>query len=440
MENLNYKLSDLSSVSKKAKVEIPYAMVQNRINEAFSSVLKTANIKGYRKGKAPEAVVRKHYDETIKYDVTEKLINEACAQVVQQNKLELVSYPRVSDINFKEGEPLVFEATFDVRPVFEPKNYKGLDLESFNAEPTEEEVEKIVLSFLESRSDMKTIMEDRPVSDADWVDIDFDGYINGEKQEKLSAKGYVCKIGDKMTIIDDLSKGISGMKSGSEKDISTKYPDDYHAEDIKGKEVTFKVKLNKIMERILPELTDEMVKELKLGNSKDEFYSNIKENIRARKNESRNSHLRKQVIDKLIEANKFEVSALEVERKVPEVQERALHNVFGHHAQKNLNESQKKEFFDKHMDEIRKVAEDEIRISYIIDAIAEKESIKAEEAELEKELEATARYMSLSLDKLKEKYGKDSLYRAASKGIIENKVYELIQGQAKITEKKEASK
>jgi FKBP-type peptidyl-prolyl cis-trans isomerase (trigger factor) len=92
------------------------------------------------------------------------------------------------------------------------------------------------------------------------------------------------------------------------------------------------------------------------------------------------------------------------------------------------------------MDEIRKVAEDEIRISYIIDAIAEKESIKAEEAELEKELEATARYMSLSLDKLKEKYGKDSLYRAASKGIIENKVYELIQGQAKITEKKEASK
>ena len=106
MENLNYKLSDLSSVSKKARVEIPYAMVQNRINEAFSSVLKTANIKGYRKGKAPEAVVRKHYDETIKYDVTEKLINEACAQVVQQNKLELVSYPRVSDINFKEGEPL----------------------------------------------------------------------------------------------------------------------------------------------------------------------------------------------------------------------------------------------------------------------------------------------------------------------------------------------
>ncbi len=440
MDNLNFKMDDVSSVSKKVRVEIPYTTVKTRMEDVFSEVLKTANIKGYRQGKAPEAVVRQQYSESIKYDVTERLINEACAQVVKEKNLDLVSYPRVSDIKYNDGEPLIFEAVFDVKPVFEPKNYKGLELESFPIEPTEDEVEKIIMSFLESRADMKTIMEDRPAQDADWIDIDFDGYIAGEKKDNMTARAYVCKIGDKMTLIDDLSKGITGMKVGSEKTINTKYSEDYHAEDLKGKEVSFKVKLNKIMERILPELTDELVKELKLADTRDQFYSNVKENIKARKTESKNSYLRKQIIDKLISGNKFDISASEVERKIPEVKERALHSVFGHHNIKGLTDTQKNEFFEKHMKEITKASEDEVRLGYIVEAIAEKESIKAEEKELEQELQATARYMNMALDKLKEKYGQENLYRAASKGIIEGKVYEHIQNNAKIVEKKEGAK
>jgi len=440
MENLNFKLDDVSSVSKKLRVEIPYETVKTRIESAFVKVAKTANIKGFRPGKAPEAVVRKNYEEAVKYDVTEQLINEACSHVIREQKLEPVSYPSVSDIKFNDGEPFVFEATFDVKPVFEPKGYQGLELESFVTEPTEDEVEKIVMSFLESRADMKTVMDDRPTQDGDWIDIDFDGYIDGTKKDEMCVKTYVCKIGDKATLIDDLSKGVSGMKVGEAKDVKTKYGDDYHAEELKGKEVTFKVKLNKIMERILPELTDDLVKELKLAESKETFLSNIKENIRARKTESKFSYLRKQIIDKLVDGNKFDLPQTEVERKIPEIKERALHSVFGNNNIKGLNDQQKNEFFEKHLNEIKKASEDEVKLTYVIAAIAEKESIKPEANDIEKELEGTAKYMNMSVDKLKEKYGQENLYRAASKGIIENKVYEYIQNQAKITEKKGDSK
>ena len=440
MENLNFKLDDVSSVSKKLRVEIPYETVKSRIESTLSKVAKTANIKGFRPGKAPEAVVRKTYEESIKYDVTEQLINEAYSHIVKEKNLEPVSYPSVSDIKFNDGEPFVFEATFDVKPVFEPNNYKGLSLESFVTEPTEDEVDKIVMSFLESRADMKTVIDNRHAQEADWVDIDFEGYVDGAKKDEMSVKSYVCKIGDKATLIDDLSKGISGMKVGETKDVTTKYPNDYHAEELKGKEVTFKVKLNKLMERILPEFTDELVKELKLSDSKEAFLSSIKDNIRNRKIESMGSYLRKQIIDKLVEGNKFDIPQSEVERRIPEIKERALHSVFGHQNIKGLTDQQKDEFLEKHAKEIRKASEDEVRLTYVIDAIAEKESIKPEVSDIEKELEATAKYMNMAVDKLKEKYGQENLYRAASKGIIENKVYEYIQSQAKITEKKEGAK
>ena len=214
MHNLNFKLEDLSSVSKKLRVEIPYTTVKERMERALISVSKDATIKGFRKGKAPQDVVNKVYADSVKEDVVERLISETYAHVVKEKELRPVSYPKVSNIDMKEKQDLVFEATFDVKPIFDVKDYKELKLDSVNVEPTDDEVNKIVQSFLESRSDMKTIMEDRSCRDGDWIEIDFDSYIDGQKKEEMTTRSYVCRIGDKATLIDDLSKGIAGMKVG----------------------------------------------------------------------------------------------------------------------------------------------------------------------------------------------------------------------------------
>lgn len=435
MENLNFKLENVSSISKKLKVEIPYEKVKAEMEKAMEHLSNTVVIKGFRKGKAPRSVIEKQYSEAVRYEVTEQLINESYMQALKENNLEPAGYPKISDVKLEDGKPLTYEAEIEVRPEIEPKGYEGLELEGISTEPSDEEVDKIVLGFLDSRADMKTISDDRPVADSDWVDIDMEGSINGEAKKDLTVKAYVCQLGNKMSLIDEISKGIKGMKIGQEKDIKTKYADDYYAEDLRGKEVVFKVKLNKILERILPELTDELVKELKLAGTRDEFLKNVRDNLRKHKEEARNNDLRTQAIEKLLEKNMFDVPASEAQRKLPEIRERAIRNMFGYQAhsmpEKDINEA-----LQKHEAEIKKASENDVRLSYILEAIAKKHSITSSAEDMQKEMEDAARSMNLTVAKLKEKYGESTLKHALGHSIIERKTLDYLCEKAKIVEKK----
>ncbi|MCX6112943.1 MAG: trigger factor, partial [Proteobacteria bacterium] len=285
MENLSIKLEDVSSISKKITVEVPYSRVKKEMEKVLERVSQGAVIKGFRKGKAPKAVIEKQYADNIRYDVTENLINESYAYALKEHKLEPVSYPNISDVVLKDNEPFKYEAIIEIKPQVEPKDYTDIKIEAINTEPTQDDIDKIVLSLLESKAEMKPIIEDRPVMDGDWVDVDFEGDIDGVKQKSLSIKSYVCQIGDKSGLLEDLSKGIKGMRPGEEKTIKSTYAADYYSEELRGKVVDFKVKLNKLLDRVLPELTEEFVKESKLAGSKDEFLNNIKENLKRRKEE-----------------------------------------------------------------------------------------------------------------------------------------------------------
>lgn len=436
MQDLNVKLENVSEISKKIKVEIPYEAVKKEVEATLEKLNKTAVIKGYRRGKAPKEVVEKAYAVAIKEEVAEQLINKAYVQALKDNKLEPVGYPQITNVVFKDNEPFTFEAIVEIHPVFEVKNYKGLEVEAFPTEPTDEDVSNIVNGFLESRVDMKTLDEQRPVMDGDWMDIDLEGYVDGAKKDDLCIKAYACKLGDKNMLLEALSDGIKGMKIGEEKEITHQYPADYYAEDLRGKETKFKVKLNKLLERIVPVLTDELVKESSLGESKDKFLETVRENIKKRKEEARMSGIRRQIIDKLLEKHSFAVPSVEVERKLPEIEQRALQNIFGYQAGK-VPEKQKREVLDKHKTELRKACEDDVRLSYILEAVAAKESITPNEEEINTEMEAAAKSMGLTTEKLKEKYGERNIQRAVVGTLTERKTFDYLSEQAKITEKKE---
>jgi len=436
MQDLNVKLENVSEISKKIKVEIPYATVKKETDETLEKLNKTAVIKGYRRGKAPKEVVEKAYATAIKEEVAEQLINKAYIQVLKDNKLEPVGYPKIDKVVFKDNEPFTFEAIVEIRPVFEVKDYKGVEVDAFPTEPTDDDVANIVNGFLESRADMKTLEEHRPVANDDWMDIDLEGFVDGTKKDDLSIKDYVCKLGDKNMLLEALSDGIKGMKVGDEKEITHKYPADYYSEELRNKETKFKVKLNKLLERIIPVLTDELVKESSLGESKEKFLETVRENIKKRKEEARMSGIRRQLIDKLLEKNTFAVPETEIERKLPEIEQRALQNIFGYQAGK-VPEKQKREVLDKHKTELRKACEDDVRLSYILEAVATKESIKPNEEEIGKEMEGAAKSMGLTVQKLKEKYGEVNIERAVVGTLTERKTFDYLSEQAKIIEKQE---
>ena len=435
MQDINVKLENVSEISKKIKVEIPYSTVKKELDETLEKLNKTAVIKGYRRGKAPKEVVEKAYAAAIKEEVAEQLINKAYIQALRDNKLEPVGYPQITNVVFKDNEPFTFEAIVEIHPVFEVKDYKGLEVEAFPTEPTDEDVSNIVNGFLESRVDMKTLDEQRPVMDGDWMNIDLEGFVDGTKKDDLCIKAYACKLGDKNMLLEALSDGIKGMKTGDEKEITHQYPADYYAEDLRGKETKFKVKLNNLLERIVPVLTDELVKESSLGESKEKFLETVRENIKKRKEEARMSGIRRQLIDKLLEKHIFAVPATEVERKLPEIEQRALQNIFGYQAGK-VPEKQKREVLDKHKTELRKACEDDVRLSYILEAVAAKESITPNAEEIVQEMEAAAKSMGLTSEKLKEKYGERNIERAVVGTLTERKTFDYLSEQAKIIEKK----
>jgi trigger factor len=436
MEDLNVKLEDVSSISKKITVQVPYSKVQVEMEKALEKVAQTAVIKGFRKGKAPKAVIEKQYADSIRYDVTENLINETYADVLKKHNLVPVGYPNISDVVLKDNEPFTYEAIIEIRPQVEAKHYTDIKVEAITAQPTEEEVDKIVESFLDSKAEMKTVIEERPVMDGDWVDIDLDGEIGGVKQDNLTIKAYVCQIGNKTGLLEDLSKGVKGMRAGEEKNVKSTYDKEYYSEDLRGKEVNFKVKLNKILDRVLPVLTEELIKDAKLATSKDEFLNNIRENLKRRKEDVRQNSMKAQVIDHLLEKNKFDVPNAEVERKLPEIRERAVRNIFGYQTP-NMPENEMKDILDKHEDEFKKAAENDVRLSYIIEAIAKKENISATEDELKQELEGAAQAMKMTVTDLKSKYGARNLEYAVNNSIIERKTFDYLYEKAKITEKKE---
>lgn len=436
MQDLNVKLENVSEISKKIKVEIPYSAVKQEVDATLEKLNKTAVIKGYRRGKAPKEVVEKAYATAIKEEVAEQLINKAYIQALKDNNLSPVGYPQISNVVFKENEPFTFEAIVEIHPVVEVKDYKGLEVEAFPTEPTDEDVSNIVNGFLESRADMKTLEDQsRPVVDGDWMDMDLEGYVDGAKKDDLSIKAYVCKLGDKNMLLEALSDGIKGMKVGDEKEITHKYPADYYSEELRNKETKFKVKLNKILERIIPVLTDELVKENSLGESKDKFLETVRDNIKKRKEEARMSGIRRQLIDKLLEKNTFAVPETEIARKLPEIEQRALQNIFGYQAGK-VPEKQKREVLDKHKVELRKACEEDVKLSYILEAIAAKESIKPNEEEIGQEMEGAAKSMGLTVQKLKEKYGERNIEAAVVGTLTERKTFDYLSEQAKIIEKK----
>ena len=436
MENVNVVLEDVNSTSKKLMVEVPYSSVKAEMEKAIDRVSKTVAVKGFRKGKVPRNVVEQQYADDIRNDVAEHLVNESYSYIIKKHNLDPVAYPNISDVVFKDNEPLKYQAVIEIRPVIEPKDYLEMKLEEIRVEPTEEEVEKVAMSFLESKAEMKDLPTDRPAFDGDWVNIDLEGEIDGVTKDNLTAKSYLCQVGEKTSVMEEISQGLKGMRPGDEKNISIKYNNDYHVEDLKGKEVNFKVKLNKTMERIIPELTEELVKEAKFAESKAVFLDNLKNNIKMRKEDARWSDLRQQTMGVLLDNNKFDIPNSEVERKLPEVRERAVRNIFGPQVEK-IPEKDIHEVLSKHETEIKKAAEDEVRLLYILEAIAKKEDISATTEEIQEELKLASQAMKMTVDELKKKYGVKNIENAMTNSIIERKTFNYLYDKAKITPRKE---
>ena len=316
---MSVKLEKLSGCKAKLNFVLDSEKFDEAIDQAFEKKIATIEIKGFRKGKVPREIFNKRFGEESLYeDAMNNAINDAYLEALQKQKLQVVSSPEL-DVDYEtigRGKKLKFSITFEVWPDVELGEYKGLEVTKESAEVTEADINNYVDGKRKTFAELE-LVEDGVLENGHTAIFDFEGFSDGVAFEGGKAENYSLEIGSGQ-FIPGFEEQMLGMKPGEEKTIKVKFPEEYQAENLKGKDAEFKIKLHEIKKRVLPEVTDEFVKELELEdiNTVTEYLAYVKEVLTTEKAEASENKFEDDLLKKAVENANVEIPNGLVEEEV----------------------------------------------------------------------------------------------------------------------------
>jgi len=421
-------VEDLSPIKKKLSLEIDADTVDVELENAYKKISKTADIKGFRKGKVPKKILEQHYGSKAQYDAAGPLINNSLYKALLDNKIEAVSQPEVTESGAVEaGKPFLYEAEVEVRPEVVAKDYTKLKLEkekfSFDETAVQQQLEHIVNS--------RTVLEvtsRKKARDGDTVIIDFEGFIEGTAFDNGAGTDFELALGSN-SFIPGFEAQLVGMKREQEKEVEVTFPEGYGSKDLAGKPAVFKVLLKEIKEKIVPKIDDALAKELDAKNL-DELKVQIKENTITQEKKRIDGQLQENLMTALIENNSFAVPEGMIENQLHHLKDSFTRNLKAQGMSLEMlgmdNESFSKTY--------REMAVAKVQGELLLDAIAEQEKIVVEESEIEEKKQSFADESDVPFDQV-QKYFEGEQNLAGLKGqILQEKVTKFLLDQAIVTE------
>ncbi|WP_432740121.1 trigger factor [Staphylococcus equorum] len=412
-------------------VTVPAEKVDKAIDQAFKKVVKQINVPGFRKGKVPRQIFEQRFGvEALYQDAVDILLPEAYGEAIDETGIKPVDQPEINVTTMEKGSDMTFEASVVVEPEIELGDYKGLEIEKQNVELTEEELQESIDHQLGHLAEM-VVKEDGAVEDGDTVNIDFDGYVDGEQFEGGQAEGYDLEIGSG-SFIPGFEEQLVGVKIGEEKDVTVTFPEEYHAEELAGKEATFKAKVNEIKYKDFPELTDEIANELDAeANTVDEYKENLRKKLTEQKETDAENNQKEEAISKASNNASVEIPDAmintELDRMVQEfgqrMQQQGL-NLETYYQISGQDESQLRE-------QMKDDAEERVKTNLTLTAIADAEEIEVTEADIDKELEKMSGQFNMSVEDIKQTLGNTDIVKNDVR--IQN-VIDLLVKEAKLVE------
>jgi len=367
----------------KVDIEIDAETAEKEYNKACKRLAQRVNIPGFRKGKAPKAILEKNIGaEAIKHDVMDSLLPSAFAQAIKENDLNIITEPAVESYDFEIGKPVKIVAKMELKPEVKFEQYKDLEVEVEEFKTAEDAMEKEIEELTEKFTTLQTV-SDRESTDKDVVMMDFEGSVDGNLIDGGSAKNYMLDL-EHSNFIPGFAEQLVGHKTGEEFTIDVTFPENYHDEKLKGKPAQFKIKINEIKEKIKPELNDELAK--KVGNFKsvDELKADIQkylDNTAKVENDKRSAN-------KLFETI-MEKMSVEVQPSMVEREKQALLIDFKQKvAQSGVNwdDVMKNDGPEKIDEELKTEALNRIKNSLMMSEIAKLENIQVTPQDLEQKI------------------------------------------------------
>ncbi len=403
---MSVQVEKLEKSMAKLTIEVPAKELDLALDKAYKKNRNKIAMPGFRKGKAPRAMIEKMYGAEIFFeDAANILVPDAYEDAAKESGLEIVSQPEIAVEQIEKGQPFIFTATVAVKPEVTLGEYKGIEVESKEAGVTDEEIEEEINKVRENNSRMITI-EDRAVEDGDTVTIDFDGYVDGEQFEGGMAEDYSLVIGSH-TFIDNFEEQLIGKNIGDDVEVNVTFPDQYHAEELRNKEALFKVKINAIKMKELPDADDEFAQEVSDFDTLDEY----KEDLRKKLLENKEAALKREKEEEVVGAI-IENAQMDIPDPMVNAQTQQMTQEFAQRLQsQGLSLEQYMQLTgmtpQKMLEELKPQALKRIQSRLVLEAVVAAENIEASEEDFDKEIENMAEMYNMEADKLRDLVGED---------------------------------
>ncbi len=416
-------VEDLSTVKKVLHIEIPEKVVVGELDKAYKDLKKNAKVKGFRPGKTPRTVLERLYKKDVNADVSSKLIQESLIDAIKEVELNIVGRPEIKPPVADGKGPYKYDATVEIEPEIETVDFKGLTLKKNLYKVSAEEMDAQLKMLQKNLAQQKTLEENRPAQEGDFVLVDYEGFKDGKPfAETQKTENFTLKIGDG-PILKEFDEQLIGMSTGETRKVKVHFPEDYFNNKVANLEITFNVKLNGIREVVLPEIDDEFAKDLgqyeTLKQLKDEISSNLLKGYEKRSDQE----VQEQIFTALLEKVNFEVPDSLIAFELAGIIEEVERTLTYHGSSLEERSLTKEDLAEKYRDTAIK----QVRRRLILKKIVEQENLTLSDEDLENGYKNMAEAFNRPVEEIKNFYEqKGSNIEVFKTSLLEKKVIKLI--------------
>ena len=405
---MSLQVEKLEKNMAKLTVEVPAEQFEKALTTAFNKNKSRFNIPGFRKGKAPQAMVEKMYGVEVLYeDAINEALDATYGDAVTESELDVVSRPENDVVQVEKGKELIYTATVAVKPEVTLGEYKGIEVEKASAEVSDEDIEAELKKVQEQNSRLITV-EDRAVEDGDQTVVDFEGFVDGTPFEGGKGEDYPLTIGSH-SFIDTFEEQLIGKNIGEECEVNVTFPEEYHAKELAGKPAVFKVTVKEIKRKELPELNDEFAGEVSEFETLEEYKNDVKAKLSLTKQKEAATENENHVVDKVVEN-----ATMDIPEPMIDSQGNNMVNDYARRMQsQGLSLEQYMQFtgmtIDTLKEQMKPQAVKRIQTRLVLEAIVKAENITVSDEAVEKEIADMAESYKMEVAQIKEYMGENGI-------------------------------
>ncbi len=398
---MSVQVETLEKNLAKLTVEVSAEDFKDAMKKAFNKNKNRFNIPGFRRGKAPQAMIEKMYGEGVFYeDAADEAINATCMEAMNESGLEIVSRPEIAIEQIGKDKPFIYTATVAVKPEVTLGEYKGVEVKKADEEVTAEDIEAELKKVQEQNARLITV-DDRAVADGDQTVIDFEGFVDGQGFEGGKAEDYPLTIGSH-SFIDTFEKQLIGKNIGEECEVNVTFPTEYHAAELAGKPATFKVTVKEIKVKELPALDDEFAGEVSEFDTLEEYKKDLEAKLKETKAKQAAVDNENHVVEKVVKAATMEIPDRMVESHIDSMMQETARRMQSQGLSMDLYMKYTGMDEEQMRNQMRPQALTRIQTRLVLEAVAKAENIQISDEKLDEEIAKMAETYQMEADKLKE--------------------------------------